>query len=179
MGLTSPAQQEALKMCGLSIHIHSQHLFGAAARCTGSFPASHCYFTHSVALTSTRSGCSPNSSGLSIALFSININRTWYSICFFVNPSFETNLLNWKKKSLSMIYQIGIRKHMATSESLSQKKKNRFDCYQSFTKMCHPADHPSADACNCSHLQYFFPYAESAVGARSCGACIPRASAHL
>lgn len=77
-----------------------------------------------------------------------------------------------------MIYQIGIRKHMATSESLSQKK-NRFDCYQSFTKMCHPADRPSADACNCSHLQYFFPHAESAVGARSCGACIPPASAHL
>lgn len=28
MGLTSPAQQEALKVLVLSIHVHSQHLLG-------------------------------------------------------------------------------------------------------------------------------------------------------
>lgn len=77
-----------------------------------------------------------------------------------------------------MIDQIGIRKHMATPESLSQKKINLI-ATNSFTKMCHPAAHPSADVCKCSHLQYFFPHAESAVGAISCGAGIPCTSAHL
>lgn len=179
MGLTSPAQQEALKVCGLSIHIHSQHLFGAAARCTGSFPASHCYFTHSVALTSTRSGCPPKQlRAFHCIVFNKYQQNVVFNLFIFVNPSFETNLLNWKKNRCPWYIKL-VLGNIWPPLKVWVRKKNRFDCYQSFTKMCHPADRPSADACNCSHLQYFFPHAESAVGARSCGACIPPASAHL
>lgn len=47
-----------------------------------------------------------------------------FNLFTFVNTSFKMNLLNRKKKidPLPMICQIGIRKHMATLESLSQNK---------------------------------------------------------